>query len=639
MPISLFLRAWIFRLLLGVALAISLRASAEARTPDEPLFWNVPIALSPQCSFLVSCGGFDSIGLHIANTAVVRGNRDRNFAAVQDLVRLSLTLLDVAEVGGALGGHFVHDEAGDEHAATAPARLFARLRLYPLPWVSLKGGLSVATSYDRSFVSERLGAAEPPGMDLNTARLTFHRSFRFVEIDGGAGMLWGSVPDGRWVSLELSASVALNLFTDPGDANERLRVLVQGLYRQPLARPDGAQGIREVYALAGVELKSGSGYGFSLGIGPQVLNAQAGALVQFDVRVSWGLRYRNPIAESLAGRRRIPAAWMDLFYTDPVLRADGCIWSDPLPQANPFLIKCIGRPDPKDPGKIILFSGGYVDVGTHLWVRDDGTLVDQDQFEYGEIDREMVPYVRAIQALAAKLAKEKHAQEASTGQRCGYQADILRGVSDPGLMAVLAHDDMGGAAALLGSELMRALKCGDPTSLGGSGILPLLGRGPFKKGPVAYRGTLIGHGEAEHIEPAVVPEQTPLTDKGRAHIFYGDLDKRAESKGWHYEPSGDPKKGTYVIEKTRSAADKHGVYEANVMIEGVQKKARSTFFPKDWTEQQVESAILEAYENRQVDAVRPWVYVGTASNGMKIQMEIQGGKIGTAYPLYLREGP
>ena len=316
----------ILAMLLVLAAQSTARGQLPPRAPDNPLYLTPPLASSAQCGFFAECGRFDDIGLHVLNTFGLRGSQDRRFAAVSDWVRVSLTLLDVAEVGGALGGHFVHDEAGDEHAATAPARLFARLRLYPLPWVSLKGGLSVATSYDRSFVSERLGAAEPPGMDLNTARLTFHRSFRFVEIDGGAGMLWGSVPDGRWVSLELSASIALNLFTDPSDANERLRVLVQGLYRQPLARPDGAQGIREVYALAGVELKSGSGYGFGLGIGPQVLNAQAGALVQFDVRVSWGLRYRNPIAESLAGRRRIPAAWMDLFYTDPVLRADGCIY-------------------------------------------------------------------------------------------------------------------------------------------------------------------------------------------------------------------------------------------------------------------------------------------------------------------------
>ena len=35
-----------------------------------------------------------------------------------------------------------------------------------------------------------------------------------------------------------------------------------------------------------------------------------------------------------------------------------------------------------------------------------------------------------------------------------------------------------------------------------------------------------------------------------------------------------------MIEGTRSPPDAHGVYEANVMIEGVEKGPRSSFFPK-----------------------------------------------------------
>jgi hypothetical protein len=37
--------------------------------------------------------------------------------------------------------------------------------------------------------------------------------------------------------------------------------------------------------------------------------------------------------------------------------------------------------------------------------------------------------------------------------------------------------------------------------------------------------------------------------------------------------------------------NQYGVYEANVVIEGILKKGRSSFFPKDWTQEQVEKAI------------------------------------------------
>ena len=94
---------------------------------------------------------------------------------------------------------------------------------------------------------------------------------------------------------------------------------------------------------------------------------------------------------------------------------------------------------------------------------------------------------------------------------------------------------------------------------------------------------------------------------------------------------------TYVIGGTRSPSDAHGVYEGNVMIEGVKKRARSTFFPKDWTEKQVESAIEEAYKSRK-PADKPGLFEGTASTGMKVLMTVDSkGKLGTAYPAY--QGP
>lgn len=638
---SLLLRASALRLVLGFVLATALVGRAQAREPDQPLLWNAPVALSPQCGFLSDCARFDSIGLHVANSTLLRGNGDRSFAHIQDLVRLSVTLLDVLELGGALGGHFVHDEAGDSHTSTAPARLFARLRLWPWPWVSLKGGLVIAASFERSLVSQRLGAAEPPGLDINTARLVFNRSFRFVEIEGGAGAVWGAVPDGRWVNLELFASVALTLFADPNDPNERLRVFVQALYRQPLARPDGSQGLRDGYALAGAQLQSGSGYRFGLGIGPQLLGSGAGALVMFDFSVSWGLRYRNPLAQWLAGQPRyVPSFFMDLVGFDPVLGPDGCVYTDPdplHPERPQRKITCIGQPDPHDPKRILLRDGRTLPVGAHLWIRGRSVVSQHGEAQVGELSAaEAVRY-----HLGRALDKALSTKEEETGQPCVFQADILNGVTDPGMAAVLAGDPMGGAAAMLGTELGRLIKCGDLKALGGSGILPFLGRIPLKKGPMPYRGTLPGQDEAEHLTPAALPGRTALPDKARSHIFYGDLDKRDQAKGWHYEPSADPKKGTYVIEDTRSASDKYGVYEANVMIEGVKKGARSTFFPKDWSEQQVEAAILEAYEKRAPEGKGSKNrYVGVLSNGMAIVMDLDAkGSITTAFPKIKRPEP
>ena len=70
------------------------------------------------------------------------------------------------------------------------------------------------------------------------------------------------------------------------------------------------------------------------------------------------------------------------------------------------------------------------------------------------------------------------------------------------------------------------------------------------------------------------------------------------------------------------------------MIEGVKKGDRSTFFPKDWTKEQVSSAIEEANQNR-LPTERPNKYRGTSSSGVEI--EIEPGPKGTIYPVY--KGP
>src|SRR5262249_38685066 len=156
----------------------------------------------------------------------------------------------------------------------------------------------------------------------------------------------------------------------------------------------------------------------------------------------------------------------------------------------------------------------------------------------------------------------------------------------------------GGQGALLGQTLDRWITCGpDAAGSGTFGLPPLVGAFSLGKGAGRPLRIEVTNPDAvEHTQP-VQAGQPALGNKARSPILYGNIDK-GKSTGWHYEPSADRSKGTYVLDETRSAPDKHGVYEANVVIEGVKKGPRSTFFPKDWSEDQVEKAILEAYEKR-----------------------------------------
>lgn len=137
---------------------------------------------------------------------------------------------------------------------------------------------------------------------------------------------------------------------------------------------------------------------------------------------------------------------------------------------------------------------------------------------------------------------------------------------------------------------------------------------------------------AEHLQPPKLAAPS-VSDKVRAHIYSGDVTK-GKSRGWHYEPTGDPAQGTYVVESSRTAPDAHGVYEANVYIEGVKKNARSSFFPAKWSPAEVEQAVEEAYRTRQLTD-QPGVYHGYTTQGIKVEMRIDGkGRIQTTYPLY-----
>ena len=110
-------------------------------------------------------------------------------------------------------------------------------------------------------------------------------------------------------------------------------------------------------------------------------------------------------------------------------------------------------------------------------------------------------------------------------------------------------------------------------------------------------------------------------------------DSAGRAVGWHHEPSGKRSRGTYVIEGTRSKPDKHGVYTAEVVVEGKQKEAPSTFFPKEWSQEQVEAEIAHAYKHG-VPGNTPFLTAGYGSSGIFMNIRTNSlGEIITAYPL------
>ena len=126
-----------------------------------------------------------------------------------------------------------------------------------------------------------------------------------------------------------------------------------------------------------------------------------------------------------------------------------------------------------------------------------------------------------------------------------------------------------------------------------------------------------------------------FTEKSKIHIFEGDLNRRGQSGGYHY----DMVEGTSgnIIEGTRGPAlNDAGIYEAKIEVNGIPKKANggySTFFPDYMSPQEVVDTINEAYSNKVLAYGN--TYIGKSHNGLKIGMYIResDGKIISAFPM------
>nr|WP_245341819.1 EndoU domain-containing protein [Enterococcus rivorum] len=126
-----------------------------------------------------------------------------------------------------------------------------------------------------------------------------------------------------------------------------------------------------------------------------------------------------------------------------------------------------------------------------------------------------------------------------------------------------------------------------------------------------------------------------FTDKSLKHVFEGELTKRGAS-GYHVDTI-DGSIGK-IIDGTKTAPNKYGVYEAKVEVDGVLKGGnggKSTFFPDDWSSQKVVDSINEAYKNRKFEVGSFNTYTGVTKEGFTISMFIgKDGKIISAFPKY-----
>lgn len=125
-----------------------------------------------------------------------------------------------------------------------------------------------------------------------------------------------------------------------------------------------------------------------------------------------------------------------------------------------------------------------------------------------------------------------------------------------------------------------------------------------------------------------------LAKKTLEHIFDGTINGKGNATGYHYNQVTDSK--GEIITGTESKKDSRGVFTAKVKVSGKKKNGFSTFYPEEWTPQQVVDAINEAYAYALNDKSNPHgsLWIGY-SGDLEIDMYLDSNKkITTAYPIY-----
>ena len=123
---------------------------------------------------------------------------------------------------------------------------------------------------------------------------------------------------------------------------------------------------------------------------------------------------------------------------------------------------------------------------------------------------------------------------------------------------------------------------------------------------------------------------------GLEHIFDGSINSKGKATGFHYSRIEDSK--GKILDGTRSKKDANGVFTAKVEVDGVKKDGFSSFYPEDWTPQEVVDAINTAYADALKDSSNPQgsIWIGHAGD-IEIDMYLDGNrKILTAFPVLQR---
>ncbi len=120
------------------------------------------------------------------------------------------------------------------------------------------------------------------------------------------------------------------------------------------------------------------------------------------------------------------------------------------------------------------------------------------------------------------------------------------------------------------------------------------------------------------------------------HIFLGTVNSSGKGSGYHYDMIKDsPGK---ILEETRSKTDKNGCYTAYVEVNGREKEHYSTFYPDDWSPQDVVDCIVAARNDAlKNNRHKGDTYIGYY-NGIEINMYLDSkDRVVTAYPIYSKK--
>ena len=116
------------------------------------------------------------------------------------------------------------------------------------------------------------------------------------------------------------------------------------------------------------------------------------------------------------------------------------------------------------------------------------------------------------------------------------------------------------------------------------------------------------------------------------HLFLGEVKTNSNGEkiasGFHYGQIRN--NGNRIIRRRMTRTNENGLYQANVIINGVRKRAFSTFFPREWSPQQVVNAVNEVARNG--SRSRNGQVLGSYQ-GIKIVINYKQGKITSAYPI------